>query len=148
MKYGEGDVVTIPLPSGGLAVGLVARKGPDGDLLMYFFGPRLDCAPEVIPERVVAHNACAVWRTSDGGIVEGRWERVGTLSGFQRKHWPMPPYTRTCDITNRKSIVHFREDDPFEVESERLATDEEVEGVERAGLKFRGAVEKGLDRLL
>lgn len=148
VSYTEGDVVAVPLKSGGFAQGLVARKGPDGDLLMYFFGPRRETVPHSVETPLLRNLACAAWRTCDDGIAEGKWPIIGTLDDFQYQEWPMPPYTRTCDITGRKTIVYFRDDDPFEVASERDATDDEVATLDRAGLKFCSAVEGGLDRLL
>ena len=151
-KYSEGDVVCVPVTNGGFATGLIGRKGTNGTLLMYFFGPRRPDQATIHDVNICPRDACAVWRTSDVGIVDGRWSIIGVFSGFSRLDWPMPPYLRTCPITERKTVVYFRDDEPFEQELERKATEKEIRDLSRAGMHagimFHIAVENVLDKLL
>lgn len=93
-----GTWFALPLPSGGWALGLLARRQPlsplkPGTIFVYVFGPRAnepsdygDPIHRRPPDRVL------FGRTGDEPLRSGRWVRLGKLVPFSKDEWPMPPF--------------------------------------------------------
>ncbi len=89
----EGSWVVVPLRNGGWGLGLVARRGGEGGLLGYFFGPRRTDRP--VLDDVRGHrseDAVTVAYFSEARIVDGTWPVLGTLPSWRREDWPVPDF--------------------------------------------------------
>lgn len=109
----EGLWFAVPLKSGRVATGLVARSNPKGVLLGYFFGPALDKVPEIADVSDLAPDA-AVLVSKFGylGLKSGRWPVIGNADNWGRDRWSMPAFVRKEEITDRTLLVFYDDDDP------------------------------------
>jgi hypothetical protein len=93
LPYREGDWFTIPLDSGGFAIGLIARMNGKGRLLGYFFGPRRQEPP--VPDDVThlrPTDAMSVELCGDPGILTGNWKIFFHDNNWTRVDWPLPSF--------------------------------------------------------
>lgn len=93
LPYQEGDGFAVPLVGGGFARGVVARMNGRGMVLAFFFGPSLPSVPDSweIPK---PEGACLVLFASDLGLLDGKWQRIGSTKGFVKAAWPIPAFGR------------------------------------------------------
>ena len=149
VEYAEGDWFAVPLRNGGYGLGLIARVGPGGVLLGYFFGPRRSDLPglaDVI--RLGALDAVLVRKFSHLGIANGTWPIVGHLDGWNRDLWPMPVFIRYEELTGRSFNVTYDNNDPSLLVGEsQIAPGAEEQGP-KDGLMGAGFAEKVLTNLL
>jgi len=114
LPYREGDLFTLPLRDSGIAIGLIARAGPRGQVLFgYFFNLRYDNLPDLVDfSRLTPGDAIVRYRFGDLGLINGRWQILGAMPRWDRIHWPMPPFVREDPLTGHKAQVIYAEDDP------------------------------------
>lgn len=146
-KYPEGTVFSVPLRDGGFARGVVARVNVKlACVFGYFFGPKL---PEPIlgdldqlkPNLAIAKLVCG-----DLGIINGEWELLGPLPGWERDEWGMPDFVRRDPICKRAWRVRYSDIDPtLIVEEEPVSFDTDLQNNWSWGY---GAVELELTDLL
>lgn len=149
MIYAEGDWFAVPLRQGGFAVGIAARRNPDGVLLGYFFGPKRSKVPD--REEVASltsDEAVLVRRFGHLGIIQGKWPLVGRLEDWDRRQWPMPVFVRYEELTGRSSRVLYHDDDPNRLLREEQITPGDAEQGPKDSLLGSGAAEKVLSGLL
>lgn len=145
LRYDEGDWFAVPLPSGGYALGVVARVRR-GILLGYFFRPRRKKIP-VFNKRITslsASDAILCSLCGDLGIIEGEWPILGKDPNWDRKRWPMPIFTGQDPLSEVITAVRYDESTLQEVDSYRVA---EL-GEHADGLAGSGFVEELLDARL
>lgn len=92
--YKNGTWFTVPLRSGGYAQGVVARAGNDGILFGYFFGPKLECQPSVVPENICSKDRILYGQFGDLGLINHEWNIIGVDPNWKNEDWPMPPMIR------------------------------------------------------
>jgi hypothetical protein len=94
--FHEGQFFLLPVERGQYAVGLIARVPRRGGVLLgYFFGPRRTTPP--VADWLNALNpqqAAFVCRFKDSALFRGDWKLLGSLAGFDRAQWPVPPFHR------------------------------------------------------
>ena len=94
LPYQEGDWFAMPLPSGGFAVGTIARAAKGGKALLgYFFSPRRSAVPGVEDlESLDAPSAVVVARFGDLALIRDEWPILGRTAGWNRNLWSMPAF--------------------------------------------------------
>lgn len=90
--YNEGDLVVLPLESGGFGVVLIARRGrpPLPEVYLYGFGQRLNAVSDFVMKALTLTDVVWYGIEIDSSIVAGRWKVVGRCPGFTRESWPLP----------------------------------------------------------
>jgi hypothetical protein len=149
LRYREGDWFAVPLRGGGFAVGLVARMGPRGKILLgYFFGPAR-ATPPALGDVAALSPADAVLtaRFGDLSLFRGEWPVLGSLPGWQAAAWPLPAFQRIDSLRGYADRIRYAEDDPArEVACEPL--DAPHADLEPDRLMGAGAVEIALTKRL
>ena len=149
LPYREGDCFAVPLREGGFGVGVVARMSPRGKILFgCFFGPARPAPPTVAELAGLSpHDAILVARFGDLALFKSEWPVLGQLPGWDRAHWPLPPFQRVESLRGTAQLITYADHDPAqEIRAERLA--QPREDVEPDGLLGAGAVELALTRRL
>jgi hypothetical protein len=91
-----GDVVAVPLPSGGFGVLVAARREPkhprNGWTIWFGLQARFDHPPELreIGDLVVT-RAITIDRALDFSLAPCRWQRIGSIADFSSDAWPVLP---------------------------------------------------------
>lgn len=114
LPYNEGDWFAVPLPSGGHAVGLVARSSRRGKILLgYFFGPRRSELPEV-SELLALHpgDAVLVDLFGDLSLYRREWPILGPTPEWDRSRWPMPVFGSVDELIDLGWRVEYPNEDP------------------------------------
>jgi hypothetical protein len=147
--YDEGEWFAIPLDSGGVAVGLIARADRKGKVLLgYFFGPRRSEAPSIRELKdYERHQAALVTMFGDLGLHNGRWTVIGAET-WDRNAWPLPLFARMDAVSGECYVVKYDEGDLCTEVSIRPGSSEECAVLPRDLLSGYKAVEIKLDRLL
>jgi hypothetical protein len=109
INYEQGTCFFVPLRDGTFARGLVARYDGDGRLFAYFFGPKLQ-EPTNGFENLLPQNAVLSGLCGDLGLVDEEWPMAGTLKGWERSDWPLPPFYREDEDANRAWLTYYDED--------------------------------------
>lgn len=126
-QYREGDWFGVPLGSGQMAIGLVARSPKRGGLLLgYFFGPPRKQAPDATELKSMhAAQVQLICRFKNGALHRGLWRVFGACTKWRHKDWPMPPFLRKEGLSGRAIRVEYSQDNlttPAK-ETEATATD-------------------------
>jgi hypothetical protein len=108
INYREGTSFFVPLRSGGVARGVVARLDGAGTFLAYFFGPALKFV-ESKPIDLEPSSACLVGLCGDLGLIKGSWPIAGDQPMWKRECWPVPPLYRQ-DEKAEKAWLSFYDD--------------------------------------
>jgi hypothetical protein len=149
LTYKEGDVFAVPLGEGGYGVGVVARVGRRGRIVLgYFFGrffralPSRAEMPSLLPE-----EAILIVRFGDLHLIDGRWPIISQIREWHRETWPMPKFVRIEPVSNRVWLVSYSDNDPgqriLEKEIENNASN-----YQRDSLKGAGGLEITLAKML
>lgn len=139
----EGDIVAVPLPSHGWAVGVVARADGKGICFGYFFGPRLNEIPD--PNSLGSLDSDAadyVHMFGDLGILKNKWSIIGRVEPWDRNQWPMALFHAGGSIVVRYDEYSLEEVGRMKVSSQ------ECDGLPVDGLGGSGFIEDKLDILL
>ena len=127
---------SLPVRDGESSFVVVARTGPPGVLLGYFFkGP-----PSMT---VSAADACLVAMFGDRGISIGEWEYAGRVLSSESSRWPIPRFRRTSTASASDGLVKVVEYDDNLIE--RSVTDcslMEASSLPKDGLFGYRAVER------
>lgn len=149
-KYVNGTWFSIPLPSGGLACGVVARSKARAPVALgYFFGPRRD-HPATITE-VAGYSpidAVLVKRFGDLGLMDGSWPVIGRSESWETADWPNPVFEMEDPLRdNLWWRLTYADTDPMQ-ELTRTSSRTSDPRLPRSGSSNKGAIEAVLDRLL
>jgi hypothetical protein len=149
LPYREGTWFAVPLKSGGYGIGVVARMGPNGKIILaYLFGPRRQTLPSPAElEQLRASDAIRRLRTGDLGLVNGSWLLLGNLPSWDRRNWPMPPFIRRAEQLKLAWRAAYSESDPGKLEREE-SVPFDTEGLESDSLYGYGATELLMTKLL
>jgi hypothetical protein len=114
IKYSEGDIFGVPLRDGKFARGVVTRISPEGILIGYFFGPKLDelggASIALDPQKAVK-----IFYFGDTRIINGAWPLIGRVSDWDRASWPSPQFLRIDPLRkNLGSWITYADDNPEE----------------------------------
>lgn len=111
-SYREGDWLAVPLPRGGYAAGLVARRPRRGTIILgYFFGPPHKAIPT--PEELAgirAEHGQLVCRVKDTAVHRGEWRVLGRPECWRREDWPMPAFYRREGLSGRGIRIEYDDD--------------------------------------
>jgi hypothetical protein len=144
-----GDWFTVPLRSGGIAVGLVARANLGGVLLGYFYGPRRTEPPALSQvAELQADEAILVGKFGDLGLRRGTWRVLGHAPTWVQAQWPMPTFVRQEALTDRCVQVPYADEDPNRVVWGAEIPAKWAERLPEDGLMGAGFIELRLTRLL
>ena len=146
LPYSEGSVFLVPLRTGGYGRGVVARMAPKGRVLLgYFFGPRLISIDAATLDGLVPEQAALRIRIGDLGLMNGEWHICGSVSNWNRCHWPIPEFARRAPGM-RTRLVRYSDDNPNHVVAEQAIDDDP--GLSTDSLSGYRAVEIKLDQVL
>jgi hypothetical protein len=148
LHYKEGDWFAVPLPSGGYALGLIARmKAPA--TFGYFFGPRRPVLPRLADaENLRPEEALDRADFGDLDLLNHEWPVLGQLTGWDRSRWPMPRFVNKDVISGQIRLITRDDNDPGEVIARDVASPEEAAGLPADGCFGSLALARHLDRLL
>jgi len=145
--YKEGTIFAVPLPNGGYARGVIARTSKKGGLLFgYFFGPRIEQLNQVDLSNLSARHAIYSKLFGDLGLIKEDWPLVGSVSAWDRSHWPLPDFVRQDDLGKKAWLVRYSDDDLNQIEAEYPI--EYPSQLPRNGLAGYGFVESKLDMMI
>ena len=153
--YGAGDAFAVPLRDGGFAVGVIARATAAGTLFGYFFAPRHENFPSSdVTRKLISTEAVLVGKFGHLGLsrgptaTNGRWQIIGSISGWDERQWPLPAFVRPDPIRGGSFLVTYDDADLLsEREVKYFPPGVELEGP-ADGLMGAGLVEIRLTRLL
>jgi len=150
LPYREGDWFAVPLPSGGFALGLVARATRRGKILLgYFFGPRSGSIPDPkVIESLKPSAAVLVARFGDLGLIEGEWPILGMQVAWTRAEWPVPSFVNYDSLSGRFWRTEYADDDPNRLVSRTPIAEEEAQEFQRDIVSGYVSVATKLDELL
>ena len=116
VPYQEGTLFGVPLEDKSFGVGLVARSGKSGKILLgYFFGRKCTSIPDVDNLQNLTHaDALLACMLGDLGLIKGWWSIVCHMEDFSRREWPMPMFSRIDPYSGKETLVRYAEDDPAE----------------------------------
>jgi regulator of ribonuclease activity B len=147
-KIKPGSWAAVPLRhDAGYAVGLVARVGGAGAVLLgYFFGPR---RPHVPALSDVLH-----YRPGDAvliamfGMGNAQWPQLGEHPAWDPAEWPIPTFGRIVDPPGIGVRVEYPDDDPGATPKETRITVEAAKELPADRYSGPGAIEFYLTKLL
>lgn len=115
LPYHEGTIFGVPLDDHTHAIGLVARSGARGRIVLgYFFGAKWQTLPgPAVFQRVKKSEAVLTCMFGDLGLINGDWPIIGELVDFSRADWPLPVFSRIDGISAKESLIHYSDDDLF-----------------------------------
>ena len=144
-----GDWFSIPLDDGGMAVGMLARKGHGSICFGYFFGPRRDHPPSRSAlNHLRPDDAVLVCMFGALGLLDGRWTVLGPLPGWSKDAWPLPDFGRIDDPPGARAWrARYAEEDLRMIANDEV-TIAEARQLPRDSLFGTGAVEIALSVLL
>lgn len=148
LPYREGSCFSLPLRDYGYALGVVARAGRRGGLLVYLFGPRRDAPPG--PDDVASlkpNQALKRIRCGDLRLIRREWQVIGEVPNWNREEWPMPYFIWREEGTRRARLIQYSESDLTKIEKE-MPVPPEITGFEQNSLFGAGAVELFMTRVL
>lgn len=123
LRYSEGTVFLVPLPTAGFIRGVVARNSPTGMTLGgYFFGPVLNEPGAVKFDDLAPSDSILRVRFMDLDLRMGKWPVVGTISEWDRSKWTMPDCVIRDGLTKRAWRARYSDMDTHE-EIELAPTD-------------------------
>ena len=103
----EGNVVSITLEDGRLALGVLARvetahpRKPYG-IFVYFLGPYYNLNGLQTILQTLSAAASITWlKTSALDIYRGKWKIVGVVPNWNRVDWPYPDFYFQDDFTEK-----------------------------------------------
>jgi hypothetical protein len=146
LKIKEGDLFVVPVETF-FILGLITRisdmKVPFG----YFYYPKFEKIPK--KDEVELDNYKVLFSGKFGvqGFKDGTWKIIGSLSGFERKDWPLPVFYHKHDILPDQLV--YLDDNLDEYKREKaLLSEKEYENLPRTGLGGSEYIEKKLSKLL
>lgn len=149
LPYREGSWFAVPLPGGGYAAGVVARRAPAGRIMLaYMFGPKRDRLPvleeleDLRPEQAVRRL-----RTGDMAILNERWPLLGDSRHWEREAWPMPAFIRRNASLQRAWRASYADADPAKLDREE-SIPFDTPGMESDSLYGYGATELLMNKVL
>ncbi len=148
-KYAPGDVFRGPLRSGGYAVGVIARVGPDGIICGFFYSPQVGDTPNVTVAVTGEPTApLLVARVVDRGLATGAWPVVARVRAWDTDVWRMPTFHRFEQLTGRFIAVEYADHDPNRLVRERVIAANDALQLPEDDLYGAGALELELGALL
>lgn len=149
LPYKEGTWFSVPLAKAGYAVGLIARMRPSGKIVLgYFFGPRRLEMPGLAEVTLLSpKQAILVVRFGDLRLLNGQWPIIGIDPSWSRDKWPSPDFLRRDPLTKRAWRVHYSDNDPSVIVSEKPDSYER-DDLTDDGLDGAKAVEIDLNNLI
>src|SRR5262249_3254091 len=69
--------------------------------------PTLDDVDELLPEQAIA-----IIRTSELGLLEGKWPVIGESPSWDRTQWPIPSFIVRDEFSQTAQRVTYAQDNP------------------------------------
>lgn len=142
----EGTVFLVPLRDSDYAIGVLARFSGEGHCFGYFFGPRVKNAGQVDIDRLSPEEAILKGKFGDLELLRGGWPIVGTIFGWNRNHWKIPPLSRVDEVSGKAWLSTY--DDMFNCVEEIEINPSEAAGFPYDRMMGAGSVEIRLTKLL
>lgn len=115
-----GTWIGIPLPNGGFALGLIARRAESRKrsrkIFVYLFGPRSNDLSDLKSYLNRAASECLRFGfTWDQEVLTGRWPVIGKVEDFRPDDWPIPllkrgPFGGGPDYKRRFTLYKMEDD--------------------------------------
>jgi hypothetical protein len=143
-----GSWAGVPLRNGaGYAVGLVAREGDAGAVLLgYFFGPRRAYIPAL--SDVLHYRPDDAVLIAMFGLGNAQWPQLGEQPSWDPAEWPIPTFGRIVDPPGIGVRVEYPDDDPGATPKETRISVEAAKGLPADRYSGPGAIEIHLTKLL
>lgn len=105
LPYREGDWFAVPLTHGGYGIGLIARVGARGGIVLgYFFGPRRNSLPSATGEPALhAIDAILICQFCNPALMSGEWAIVSRSEEWHREEWPQPAFGHVDAVDSDKA---------------------------------------------
>jgi hypothetical protein len=149
--YKEGDWFAVPLKSSGFGLGLIARVGTRGGIILgYFFGPQREGISDIInTSGLHPADAVLVRQFCDPGLMNGEWPVLFRSEKWQRSDWPVPAFGHIDIVDSRKAYRREYGDNPSDLfVYEEAVTLDEAQRLPADGLDGHIALQIKLTQLL
>jgi hypothetical protein len=148
--YAQGDLVAVPLPSGGYGPGLVGRILKAPILFGYFFRPRLANPPSLQNLGQLSRADLVLARMfGHQGLLDGTWLDLGQMPGWDRDLWPLPSFGLRQTVGRDAYFrVECEEKRPLSVRSQVPISKQEFDLLPEFGVSGHVWIQEKLDRLL
>jgi hypothetical protein len=144
----SGDWMSVPLPGGGYALGVIARAARGGNLLGYFFGPRRPAVSTLSETAgLTAGDSVLVGFFGSQGLRDRTWTLLGRDPHWERDTWPVPVFVSRDPITGRDRLRYYGNDIGMDFREEWLPQGAIAKGP-GDGIMGSGLAELKLDRIL
>ena len=132
LPYKEGDWFTVPLTHGGYGIGLIARVGARGGIVLgYFFGPCRNGLPSATDKPALRPtDAILICQFCDPALMSGEWAIVSRSEDWHREEWPQPAFGHVDVVDSNKAYKReypdnnpsdlFTRETPISLEEARL----------------------------
>lgn len=121
VSYREGTWFGVPLRNKGFAAGLIARKGKNGCLFGYFFGPVCRVPPtRKMLDKLNPEDSVHLAMFGDLNLRKGAWPVVFTEEHWNRSRWPLPAFARIDEKEGKAWLSFYSEDDLTFIREERF----------------------------
>lgn len=149
--YKEGDVFSLPLRNGKIAIGVLARSSRARKVLLgYFFSYQFEKVPvrDELPE-LMPCNAISVLRFGALSLRNGEWKIISQIEDWPRKRhlWSIPRFLRRFPIGNRAWLVSYADND-VSVEMANEPCESDIQGIRPDEMCGAGYVEIMLTKLI
>ena len=162
INYKEGDCFSVPLrvgedyaptgERGGYARGVVVRMDGRGGVFGCFFGPKVKRIGQVrVDGDLIPDNAVYSTIFGDLGLLEEKWNIIGSIPDWSRDKWPMPQVFLHHDFVDEEiGFLRVYDEDTLDFVGEQKVSLSEIDADihPRDGDDGYGAVEIVLTRLL
>ena len=105
LPYKEGDWFAVPLTHGGYGIGLIARVGARGGIVLgYFFGPCRNGLPSATDKPALRPiDAILICQFCDSALMSGEWAIVSRSEDWHREEWPQPAFGHVDVVDSNKA---------------------------------------------
>lgn len=105
LPYEEGDWFAVPLAHGGYGIGLIARVGARGGIVLgYFFGPCRNGLPSATDKPALRPiDAILICQFCDPALMSGEWAIVSRSEEWHREEWPQPAFGHVDAVDSSKA---------------------------------------------
>ena len=152
LPYKEGDWFAIPLVDGCYCLGLIARIGTRGGIVLgYFFGPCHSGLPVTGNTLMLQPvDAILVCQFCNPALISGEWPVISRSNEWRREDWPQPAFSHVDAADEAKAYKReYPDNNPSDLfVRETPISIEEARRLPQDGLYGHLALKSKLTKLL